>query len=616
MIGVAPFRPLECPEQSPLPRAKGLLDPFHIPCELPRLAEAATALPPCDRRNYSTIAILFRLLLWGLRFLFDRRFRPDRLAATGRDIATRFAAFQGFWYDLGRLLAQRNDFFPNEIREELHRYCRPSPAFTFAEVRSIVEEDLGSPIRLLFSEFDEIPVRAGMYADVYRARLRRGDVEVEVKIQRPGLEQRLKRDLKVFRFTAMVMRRVKADRHIPWDDVIDIYQERVPALLDLRYEASAMRRLRKSLKDHKVYVAKLFRRYTTKRLLIQERIEAPAVLELLALRAADPLGAAGWLETNEIDLEKSGRRLFHSMLRQICEDNYFLQDLGPSNIALLRDNRLAVISCDSPATVDKRFLTIFNLSVAALMRNDYEKFADTLFLMCDSLPVTDLSAVRADVIRAVRAYSGRSVLDAASHEEKSLFVLTSDLAMILSRNGILLDWQVLKLMGTMGSADRTVEALAPAMSYRKEMERYGKKAAGRRIRSVFSGGLTNAVGGVVSPLMEMVRFETASMRKRAQNFRASTGKVAYVFAAIVRWLTRAVIIGSVIGVWIFLHQHHFHLLAPVVDDHPASQAAQEVRHIHYGWWIVIFIAAFILYRVGRDIARRLSQREIDVEKAS
>lgn len=612
MTAVVPYRPLEDIEvPSPLPRGRGLLDPEWIPFGFHRRDHAREILPVQSRAVTGKLAIAYRLVVWSVRFLFRRRFRPSLLPASGKDAGRLFAEFQGFWFELGRLLSQRSEFLPAEVRRELAVASAPLRAREFADVRAIVEEELGIPLRITFSEFDEMPFHVGMYSDTYRARLRREGVEVAVKVQRPDLERRLRRDIRIFRLMASFFRRLEAQRHIAWDDVISTFEERIPSLLDLRYEASSIRRMRRSLRDHKIYVPKLFRAYSRKRLIVQEHLDAPTLLELGELMRTDPLGAEGWLRANEIDPAKSARRLYHSMLRQICEDNLFQQDLGPANIVLLREGRLGLLSCDSTTTVDKRFLTIFNLAVGAMTRDDYEKFADTLFLLCESLPVSDLSAVRSQVIRAVRSYAGRSVLGGATHEEKSLFVLTSELALILHTHGILLDWQALKLMAAMASADASIVTLYRGMNYRKELDRYGKKAAGRRIRNVVRGGVGNAVGGVVMPLMEMLRFETASMRKRAQNFRASTGEVAYVFATITRWLARAVVVGAIVGIWIFLHQHHIELLEPFHHT-AASKAARQTDHIHYGWWITIFIGSWIVYGIARDIARRLAAREVDV----
>jgi ubiquinone biosynthesis protein len=611
MLGVSPFRPLECPEETPsVPNAKGLLDPYSLPCGTTFFAPLPDhrPVPATDRRYHGTLFILGRLIRWTLQLLLLRFFRRRNLSLFGHDVARGFHQFEGYWADLGRFLIKRTNFFHQEVRTGFERY-RPTPeCMPFDEVKAIVEEDLGSPLKMVFSEFAEEPMRVGPHADSYRARLRRGGAEVIVKVQRPDLERRLTRDLRVFRIVAAFLKRMEMFRHIPWDDMIAIFTEQRPALLDLRYEASSLRRMRKTMKHHKVHIPKLFRDYARKRVLVHEHVDAPTLQELMDYRDADPPGAEGWLLANEIDLEKVAQRLYGSMLRQICEDNLFLDDLGASNILLLRESRLAIASCGHPSTVDKRFLTIFNLALGAMTRNDYEKFADMLFLLCQSLPAANLTRVRADIIRALRSYNARSELQGATHEEKSLFILTAQLARLLVQNDIVLDWQVLKVMGPMGSADESMAALFPQMNYRKELGRYGRKAVRRKLQGVFGQGLMQSAVGLVSPLVETVRFETASMRKRAQNFRATIGKVPYVLSKLFRWLGRLVIVGIIIGVWVFLHQHYYRVVDQFAETE-ASKMAREVERIDYGWWIAIFIGAIILYRIIHDMARGLAREE-------
>jgi ubiquinone biosynthesis protein len=609
---------LDCPEETPsLPKVKGLVDPLALPCgtTFGRVAlDDYRVVPAKDRPVQSTFAILIRLLGSAIEIFFLRLFRRRNLARAGRKLAARLAEWEGYWPEIGRFLTLRTDIFSEEIREGAASFRGPSTILPFAEVKEIVEEDLGSPLKMLFAEFAEVPMRVDFYADSYRARLRRGDVEVVVKVQRPGLDRRLARDLRVFRFVGLALRRMAAYRNIPWDDVTAIFEERKPSLLDLRYEASSLRRMRKSLRSHKVHVPKLFRDYARKRVMVYEHVDAPTLQEFADYREADPLGAEGWLVANDIDLPAVARRLHGSMLRQICEDNLFLEDLFPSNVVLLRESGIALASCERVSTVDNRFLAVFNMALAAMTRKDYEKFADLVFLLCQSLPVRDLIAVRREIIRAVRRYTAQAELQGATHEEKSMFVLTADLARLLSQNDIVLDWQVLKVMSAMGSTDRSISALDEGMNYHRQLRRYGRKAVKRRLRAVVGRGLLRSAVDVVAPLTEMVRFETASMRKSARRYRSATGKVAAIFATIFRWIGRAVVLGAIVAVWIFLNQYYF----AAVRGLAGTEAAKLARHVHridYAWWIAIFIGAVILYRIIRDIARYLEANDVTVPQS-
>ncbi|MDM5177617.1 AarF/UbiB family protein [Massilia sp. DJPM01] len=596
-------------------RATWLLDSGKLPSVFPASPPAlgASAAPAHTVHSHGTV--IFGLLRLWLRYRVARLLRPAQLGASGDAIGLRLALYQGFWFDLLQRSAQPQGPFPAAMRAHLLRHARPAPSMTLADIDALVLGDLGTPLAALFSRFDPQPVRVGNYTETYRATLRREEVEVEVRIQRAHLAPRLQRDLRILKLIARLQHRVKGPRRTLFDDIIDGYAERLPALLDLRYEASARRRMRSTLREHKVYVPRLFRAYTSKHILVHEHIAAPSVQELIDLRARDPQAAQGWLRMNGIELDVAGRRVYHSLLRQICEDDFFNQNMVPSNILLLRNSRFAILSCDASASVDKRFLTIFNLAMAALANEAYDKFADMLFLLCDSLPASNLANVRAELIRTVRNYAARAVLDTLGHEEKSLFVLTRDVSAILDRNGIVLDAQMFKLMDAMGSADALVAQCCPRMNHRTELERFAKKAAARQMRSVFAGGVRKAVAGIVGPISELVRFETASVRKKAQNFRASTGKLAYVGATLAKWVGRAVLTGGVYAVWIYLHQHHASVVAPLRHTVAAAHA-QNVEHFPVGTWFAVIAGAMLVYSTIRSIRRRLEQEDRVVRGAA
>ena len=604
---------LSCPEQhgvrlTSLTPIKGLISASKVPSFSFTQDYVPSATEPLPRLIDSQWTVLYSLGMLWLKLSILRIFCPARLEIVGREVALRLASFEGYWFDLGQLLARSHGFFPAPVAVQIVRHCAPAPALTLAEIEVAVREDFGYSVQQMFLRFDTRPVRVGRYADTYRALLRVEKIEVDVRVQRPGLKTRLQRDLRVLRIVSALLERLKGRRQALLNDIIAGYVERLPALTDLRYEASAMRRMRQSLNKHNVAVPKLFRHHVGRQVLVQEHVEAPTLKQFLAWRAREPVAAALWLRVNDIDLELIGRRVFRSILCQICEDNFFNRDMLPSNIVLLRRSRFGLLSCEATASLDKRFLNIFNMSMAALANNAYEKFVDTLFLLCDSLPVSNLGEVRAELIRMVREHVARAQLDTVDHVEKSLSVLTARVADVLSKNGIVLDAQILKLIEAIGSADQVVSLCCPLINQQAELARFAKKASARKLKQVLSGGIKKVVVDIVTPLSEMVRFETASVRKKAQTFRASASKLAYAFATVGKWVARGLLITAVYAVWVYLHQHHFDLLAPLHAT-AASQHAQGVKTFAVSTWILVFISLAALFSATRAIAHRLGQEE-------
>src|SRR6266702_4540006 len=102
---------------------------------------------------------------------------------------------------LGQLLSTRPDLLPADYIHALSRLqdtIQPVPA---ERIVQIVQSELQAPIDELFQSFDQQPLATASMAQVHRAVLRDG-AEVAVKVQRPGVRQRIEIDLEVLREVA------------------------------------------------------------------------------------------------------------------------------------------------------------------------------------------------------------------------------------------------------------------------------------------------------------------------------------------------------------------------------------------------------------------------------
>jgi predicted unusual protein kinase regulating ubiquinone biosynthesis (AarF/ABC1/UbiB family) len=73
------------------------------------------------------------------------------------------------------------------------------PPFSDEQAFTIIAQQLGKPLEAVFSSISEQPVAAASLGQVYKAVLRDSGEEVAVKVQRPGIEPVILRDLFIFR---------------------------------------------------------------------------------------------------------------------------------------------------------------------------------------------------------------------------------------------------------------------------------------------------------------------------------------------------------------------------------------------------------------------------------
>ena len=91
--------------------------------------------------------------------------------------------------------------FPREYTEALSGLTDYLDPMDYALVKRVVSSELcaqGDSFSEIFEEFDELPLGAASVAQVHRATLtaKYGSREVAVKVQRPGIEQKLLGDIK------------------------------------------------------------------------------------------------------------------------------------------------------------------------------------------------------------------------------------------------------------------------------------------------------------------------------------------------------------------------------------------------------------------------------------
>ena len=129
--------------------------------------------------------------------------RPNRLAiAMGR--------LGPSYIKLGQFLATRPDVVGAAAVKDLESLQDRVPAFPRQTAVDTIEAAFECPIGDIFAEFSE-PVAAASVAQVHKARLveARGGGHVAVKIMRPGVERRFRRDLSDLYFAARLFERFR-----------------------------------------------------------------------------------------------------------------------------------------------------------------------------------------------------------------------------------------------------------------------------------------------------------------------------------------------------------------------------------------------------------------------
>ena len=232
---------------------------------------------------------------------------------------------------LGQILSTRADLLPPEYLDALSRLQDDVEAFPYEDVERTIREELGVRVSHAFVEFDRLPIAAASLGQVHRAVLR-GGREVAVKVQRPGIRERIDKDLVAFKDIAAVIDRIGAARNVDAARALDEFKRTLLSELDYREEARNLVAIAHQLRDFETIVVPLpVDDYTTARVLTMDYI------------CGTKITAVSRVEWTEVDGAALADDLFRAYLHQILIDGVVHADPHPGNVLLTPDHRIALI---------------------------------------------------------------------------------------------------------------------------------------------------------------------------------------------------------------------------------------------------------------------------------
>src|SRR5690349_402093 len=234
------------------------------PAERPKLVIVE---PPASPR-FRNVRFVVVFLRWALGSLWLKLSKKNAAHVSARRLREMVEQLGGLWVKVGQLLSLRADFFSPEFCSEMSQLQYRSIGFPWSIARSIVETDLGGPLEHYFDEFDPAPFAAASISQVHRAHLKAEDVWVAVKVQRPDIQSTFFRDLALLRFIFNLFRQFRIMAHLRWGELSWEIEQIVTEETDYRYEEANLRRMKKSLRAHRVYIPEVFSRYCTRRVLV------------------------------------------------------------------------------------------------------------------------------------------------------------------------------------------------------------------------------------------------------------------------------------------------------------------------------------------------------------
>ncbi|MBN8248764.1 MAG: AarF/ABC1/UbiB kinase family protein [Verrucomicrobia bacterium] len=243
--------------------------------------------------------------------------KPQRLRLALEELGPTFVK-------AGQIVSSRSGLVPPDYVAELSRLQDAVTPMPFDSVEQVLNAELRRPWSEVFVSVDREPLGAASIGQVHRALLHTGE-EVVVKVQRPGILDKVQTDLDILaRFVGLLEHQVEEMR--VWRPVALVEQLRRDLLRELDYqvEAGNMRRFAEQFRGRAgLKVPAAYAEYSTSRLLVMDLISGQKLAEFAAAEPAGPRRAG--VAESIADL----------VMQQIFVHGFFHADPHPGNLMIL-----------------------------------------------------------------------------------------------------------------------------------------------------------------------------------------------------------------------------------------------------------------------------------------
>ena len=367
---------------------------------------------------------------------------------------------------VGQALSTRPDMVPPAYLDALERMQDNVAPVPVAEIKAVVEAELGARIGVLFGSFDAQPLAAGSMAQVHAATLRDGR-EVVVKVQRPHIAQTLRDDLAILeKLAGAADHLTEMGRRYGFSDWVRELRHSLANEVNFALEADNLRRFAANLRGYRhLYVPQPLDDFTTERVLTMDRVRGIKVTHVPPVRRL------------EHPLQQQAQELLRAYLDQVFVHGLVHADPHPGNVLLMDDQRLALFDLGMMARLPPHTShSLLKLMLGAISGNS-EQVGEISEAMGTALQDFSHSHYRRCVDQLVSGYAGLQGASRQFSEGRLILELTR----VGAACGLRPPPELTILGKTLLNLEAVTTALDPALDTRALVEQHLQQMMRRQV---------------------------------------------------------------------------------------------------------------------------------------
>ena len=333
---------------------------------------------------------------------------------------------------LGQLLSTRPDLLSPSYIKALSDLQSTVPAVPAGQIQTYVRQHMQRPPEEVFAEMDYVAIAAGSIGQTHRAVLKGGQA-IAVKVQRPGIEQLVARDMALIKDIARLVSTTQFGQRYNITELADEFKSALTDELDFTTEARYTDELRQDMiaskwvDSERLTVPQIIWPLTNSKILVMEWLDGLPLLQaklpvqspVMPFRApAPPIGSPQSEPPLKnpfenllpgADTSERGKitsLLFRAFLSQYFVTGFFHADPHPGNLFYLRDGRIALLDCGMMGRLDPQTRSTLTELVLAVVSSDAQRCAQLTLQLTEPLKPVDLVRLESDYSRLLGRYYG------------------------------------------------------------------------------------------------------------------------------------------------------------------------------------------------------------------
>ena len=294
---------------------------------------------------------------------------------------------------LGQLLSTRPDIVPSAFVHEFEKLQDSVPSFSFLELKTQVERELGGAAETFYAEINPISLAAASIAQVHRARLASGE-DVVIKVRRPGVVELVESDISGLMGLAHL-----AERHMSGIEIYDpvaVVREFARSIrreMNFTREGHTIEKFRDNFKGTQwMYFPKVFWGNTSRGVLTLEYVDGIKVSDL------DSIDQSG------LDRKLIARRGADAFLEMVLNHGFFHGDPHPGNVMILPDNVICLLDYGIVGRLDDELKNFLSDILFAIVNRDMDEVVSLLLFAGDISDSINVRSLKRDLANFIDSY--------------------------------------------------------------------------------------------------------------------------------------------------------------------------------------------------------------------